>query len=495
MKTRRWQDLLWPAGLFALGLLTRLPFRSRFLYHWDSVNFALGLERYDVLLHQPHPPGYFLYTMLGRLVNLAVGDANASLVWISVIASGLAAMCLFYLGQTVWDRRCGIVAALLLLTSPLFWFHGEVALSYMVEVPLVTTIALLCYRHWTGADGRVWLSAVLLGLAGGFRPDALVLLLPLWLAATWRFRWRKTILAVGLLVLTCLAWLVPMVALTGGAARYWAAFSAAGQTVAEESSFFGLRQILTNGVRLAAFTTYALGLGLLPLAAGAVLWARGHLTQYRSWLRKPRLRWLLWWTVPGLLFFLFVHIRQPGHSFVIMPALLLTLSFVLAEWLPRVTLQWPRPRRWAYALIGLLLLVNVVFFLTAPPFLFGARHVVTTTPSWPTIHQRDISLETRIAYIRAHFPPTGTVLLSFGVDFRHPDYYLREYQTIHYDQSPVTLPDNTERVVLFGNGLTGGAGAQNVTLADGEPLYCLNLSPGQEVVVQGTIVSSRLLAP
>ncbi len=51
----------WIALLFSfLALLLRIPFMSRFLYHWDSVNYALSLERYDVRLHQPHPPGYFL---------------------------------------------------------------------------------------------------------------------------------------------------------------------------------------------------------------------------------------------------------------------------------------------------------------------------------------------------------------------------------------------------------------------------------------------------
>lgn len=492
---RRRTDGWIAAGLFLLGILTRVPFRSRFLYHWDSVNFALGLRRYDVLLHQPHPPGYFLYVMLGRLVHLVVGDANASLVWISVVASGVAAVGIFSLGRTVWGRRCGAVAALLFLTSPLFWFHGEVALSYMVEVPLVTVIALLCYRHWTGADDRVWLSAVMLGLAGGFRPDALVLLLPLWLASTWRFRWRRTILAAGLLALTVLAWFLPMVMLTGGFARYWAALSATGQGIAEESSLFGARQIVTNGVRLAAFTVYALGLGLLPLAVGAALWIRRYLAQYRAWMRMPRLRWLLGWIAPGLLFFLFVHIRQPGHSFVMMPALLLTLGFVLTEWLPQVFRQWRHSRRWAYALVGMLLLTNVLFFLAAPPVLFGVRRVVTTTPSWPTIRARDVSLGTRIAYIRAHFPPAGTVLLSSGFDFRHPDYYLREYRTIHYDPGHVAFPDGVESVVLFGDGLAGGAGAQAVVLPDGERLYYLPLSPGQEAVVEGTTVSSRRLAP
>ena len=47
---------------------------------------------------QPQAPGYFLYIMLGRLVNSFVGDPHASLVWISV-AFGSAA------GARVSDRN------------------------------------------------------------------------------------------------------------------------------------------------------------------------------------------------------------------------------------------------------------------------------------------------------------------------------------------------------------------------------------------------------
>ena len=37
-------------------------------------------------LHQPHPPGYFLYSMFGKVVNLIMVDENNSLVLISVLS-------------------------------------------------------------------------------------------------------------------------------------------------------------------------------------------------------------------------------------------------------------------------------------------------------------------------------------------------------------------------------------------------------------------------
>jgi hypothetical protein len=64
----RW-DYLFAGALGVLTVLSRLPFRTRMLYSWDAVQFAPALREYDVVKHQPHPPGYILYVGLGRLVD------------------------------------------------------------------------------------------------------------------------------------------------------------------------------------------------------------------------------------------------------------------------------------------------------------------------------------------------------------------------------------------------------------------------------------------
>src|SRR6267378_3083409 len=60
----RW-DYLLAGALSLLTVLSRLPYRARMLYNWDAVQFALALREYDVVKHQPHPPGYILYVGLG----------------------------------------------------------------------------------------------------------------------------------------------------------------------------------------------------------------------------------------------------------------------------------------------------------------------------------------------------------------------------------------------------------------------------------------------
>ncbi len=165
----------------------------------DSVQFALALEKYDITVHQPHPPGYFLYVMLGRLVNFFIKDANSTFIFISILFSGLAVVTIYYLGKEIFDKKTGVIAALIALTSPNLWFHGEVALTYVVEAFFSSFVALLCWRILKGEHKYLWLSVIALGIAGGIRQNTIVFLLPLWLFSVKGVPLRKIIASLGLL--------------------------------------------------------------------------------------------------------------------------------------------------------------------------------------------------------------------------------------------------------------------------------------------------------
>ena len=130
---RQRRDYWTAVAFFLVALAMRIPFRGHFAYHWDSAQFALAIRQFDIRLSQPHAPGYFLYVMLGRLVNHLVGDPHASLVWISVIFGSALPPLLYLLGATMFGRWTGAAAAAMALTSPQFWFHSCVALTYIVD--------------------------------------------------------------------------------------------------------------------------------------------------------------------------------------------------------------------------------------------------------------------------------------------------------------------------------------------------------------------------
>ena len=92
--------------------ISRFAFRSRYLYDLDSVNFALGLGRFDPRTHQPHPPGYFLYVCLGRLLTCVVHDANLALVLLSVVAATASVILIYLLALDWFGRRAAGFAGL-----------------------------------------------------------------------------------------------------------------------------------------------------------------------------------------------------------------------------------------------------------------------------------------------------------------------------------------------------------------------------------------------
>ena len=179
---------LYSLALFVLTVVCRLPFTSKLLYDQDAVQFALALENYDVYLQQPHPPGYFLYVMAGKAINLFAQNGNASFLVLSVIASGLTVVAIYQLGRTLFDRETGLWAATFALTSPLLWYYGEVALTYVVAAFFNTWIAILCCNLLQRQSRDLYLSSVVLGITGGIRQDVLIFLFPLWLFCIMRFQ-------------------------------------------------------------------------------------------------------------------------------------------------------------------------------------------------------------------------------------------------------------------------------------------------------------------
>ena len=224
------KDDWWIAtAFFVVALALRVPFRSQFAYHWDSAEFALAISKYNVALSQPHAPGYFLYVMLGRMVNWFVGDPHTSLVWMSIVAgSGLITL-LYVLGVEMFGRRVGLAAALFAMTSPQVWFHSCVALSYIVDGFLVCLAVLCCWR--AQRHGCRWVDTIMIGgmlaVVGGVRPQTVPGLMPLAVYALWRAvdkRLSKLAVAFCICVVGTLAWLIPMLRMTGGCAVYTEVF-------------------------------------------------------------------------------------------------------------------------------------------------------------------------------------------------------------------------------------------------------------------------------
>src|SRR5438105_1821127 len=101
------------AGLALAAVVTRLPFVTHTLYAFDSANYALAVrDFYNVAFHQPHPPGYPLYVLFARAIDLVVQDANRSLIFEGIAWSAIAVACTIALGRAMFGRGVGLLAGL-----------------------------------------------------------------------------------------------------------------------------------------------------------------------------------------------------------------------------------------------------------------------------------------------------------------------------------------------------------------------------------------------
>src|SRR6185295_12061965 len=80
------QLLATAAGIVLFALATTWPFRSERLISWDAANFAFALQKIDIAVHRPHPPGYLGYVFAGRALSPLFPDANTALTAWNVIA-------------------------------------------------------------------------------------------------------------------------------------------------------------------------------------------------------------------------------------------------------------------------------------------------------------------------------------------------------------------------------------------------------------------------
>lgn len=147
----------------------------------DSVGFALAFKNYDIAIHQPQPPGYILYVALGKVVNVVFNDPNSSMIFISILFSILTVVFIYFLAKQMYSRKFALIASITLVFNPIFWFYGEISAIYMSEAFFATLIAYTSYQVLKGDNRFFYVSAIVLGIAGGFRQNLVFFMLPLWL--------------------------------------------------------------------------------------------------------------------------------------------------------------------------------------------------------------------------------------------------------------------------------------------------------------------------
>lgn len=229
-RMRRFQGLAL-AGLTGIAIGLRLVFAGRYADEWDAVDFALAVERFDLLAMQPHFPGYPLYVFGARLLLPIAGDPVRALTWLGALAGGWLVVPLYALGRMLGGAFAGWVVALWAAVHPWLWVTALRPMSDSVGLTVLFVVVALALGLARREEQRVWpWGAVggLFGLAMGIRLSyvpfgfsiAALAWLP-WRGEPWTAKMRR-VAGWGLgFVLGVLLWVIPVAELEGGLSAFW----------------------------------------------------------------------------------------------------------------------------------------------------------------------------------------------------------------------------------------------------------------------------------
>lgn len=413
--------------IFSVAVLIRIPFQASYLVNWDSVNFALGVESFDLESHQPHPPGYLGYVLLGRVIDWFVGDPVTALTAISVVAGAAATMWVYLLATRIVSERASIIAAALFGTSPLVWYYSEVALTYIVEVALAVPLVLLVLEARRRQRAGFLVGAtVLLAAMGAIRQTSLVLFFPLIVFAAMAFPVKVRVRCAGLLGGLVMAWLIPLLILSGGPVEYLRLSGQLAQLTGGATWLGSGAGLIQNVLVVTAALVIGLHVALLAIPVGLISRVKspGLDTEHR--------RLLLIWGLPAFLVYLFIHSGQLGYALVLLPIGIIWASKVFDA---HITVPALRP-----ALAGFLIAINAAGFFLLPEIAYST--VSRGQVSFPeqmapnTLIQRGIQ-QVSLPRNDAHWEALLTWVETFDEDriavlaeprdggsFRHLSFYL-----------------------------------------------------------------------
>ncbi|HEY8341606.1 MAG TPA: glycosyltransferase family 39 protein [Calditerricola sp.] len=260
------------AGLAGIAIGLRLAFAGRYADEWDAVDFALAVERFDLLAMQPHFPGYPLYVFGARLLLPIAGDPVRALTWFGALAGGLLVVPLYALGRLLGGAFAGWVVALWAAVHPWLWVTALRPMSDSVGLTALFAVVVLALGLACREEQRVWpWGAVggLFGLAMGIRLSyvpfgfslAALAWLP-WRREPWAAKMRRVAgwgLGFGIGILL---WVISVVQLEGGLSAFWAlgiAFTAGHFTEWGGTALSGEHGWLA---RLARIAGYLMGMGV-----------------------------------------------------------------------------------------------------------------------------------------------------------------------------------------------------------------------------------------
>jgi hypothetical protein len=322
---------------------------------------------------------------------------------------------IYSLAKEWFGRNAAIFAGLIFVVSPMAWFHGTVALTYIVEAFFSALVGYLCWRIRCGSGWLVIAAAVVTAIAAGFRPSSLMFLGPLLLFSFRAAGRRRAALGVVALILTFLAWFVPMIRVSGGTA-YISSLMSLWRTVPAKETVFNSSPV-NSLVRILVIA----GIYLLYFGCAAILPLR-RFTQPGE--DRGKTLFTIVWVALGLLFFTFIYLKfvNSGYLLILFPPVCAWMGRWEANWFERSDSN----KSVRIVTVAGCAAANVLVFLYAPFYC-----------SYREVRRFEKELASVIEVLPQIVSSRDTMIVSFDSHFlgyRHAGYYLPNYTTVQFPE-------------------------------------------------------------
>lgn len=403
---------------FLIGIGSRALFASKDFTHMDGVLYAVGTFDYNIKDSMPPAPGYFLYIMSAKLLNLFTHDPHTSLMLLSIFYSGLIAGALYYFGTSLKGQMAGVVSALLFLTSPLFWYKGVTIFGYLNSGFFILLTALLGYKVVVEKKKTLifWFSisfAILIGV----RPQELAVMLPLYIYVLFHMRPKEAVFSVVVFLFICFLWLVPLISMSGGIDTYLSALNKDSGYVIYDSVMGGnpVSKINNHLVRMGRYFQWAYFLGIVPL-----VYYIGRFFYLPNIVNDKKVQFFAVWILPTVIYNVLIQFGEIGHGMSWGLGLFLILGesiVVLCNDILQL-LQRPYLKTVAYfSVLGPIIFVN--FFMFFYDFDKGRVDFYSFEKyrqfNYKDVFNRNRYLTSKIGFIKEHFKSEDLLILTSGV--------------------------------------------------------------------------------
>ncbi len=125
--------------------------------------FTRDLNRIKAIFLDAHPPLYYLILYFWRVL---FGDSEFSLRFLSMFFGVLAIPLIYKLGKLLFNKRTGLISALILSVSPIHIWYSQEARAYSILVFLSMLIVYSLYLALEANKPRYWFSLLTVLILG-----------------------------------------------------------------------------------------------------------------------------------------------------------------------------------------------------------------------------------------------------------------------------------------------------------------------------------------